>query len=191
MLPNPYRHWSAGVRTGIWGSRSAHAAQARGWNRSRGVGGAVAEHGPEDVESATGQGEHCLDVGFAFGAFAVVEGPAVGRAERGEGGLIEETLKCLVAGIGAPDGARLARLPENGGEACGGGEPVGGAYVRLLDSSGEFTAEVPTSATGHFRFFAHDGRWTLRTLAPGAKADRTVVAAVGRVAEVDVELTAA
>ena len=34
-----------------------------------------------------------------------------------------------------------------------GGNPVAGAYVRLLDSSGEFTAEVPTSATGHFRFF--------------------------------------
>jgi uncharacterized GH25 family protein len=71
------------------------------------------------------------------------------------------------------------------------GEPVGNAYVRLLDPSGEFTAEVPTSATGHFRFFAHDGRWTLRTLAPGAKLDRQVVAAVGRVAEVDVELSAA
>jgi uncharacterized GH25 family protein len=71
------------------------------------------------------------------------------------------------------------------------GEPVGNAYVRLLDPSGEFTAEVPTSATGHFRFFAHDGRWTLRTLAPGAKLDRQVVAAVGRVAEVDVELNAA
>ena len=71
------------------------------------------------------------------------------------------------------------------------GDPVSGAYVRLLDPSGEFTAEVPTSATGHFRFFAHDGRWTLRTLAPGAKADRTVVASVGSVAEVDVELTAA
>ena len=34
------------------------------------------------------------------------------------------------------------------------GQPVGGAYVRLLDGSGEFTAEVPTSATGQFRFFA-------------------------------------
>ena len=46
------------------------------------------------------------------------------------------------------------------------GEPVGNAYVRLLDRTGEFTAEVPTSATGHFRFFAGDGDWTLRTLAP-------------------------
>ncbi len=77
------------------------------------------------------------------------------------------------------------------GRVLRGGEPVGNAYVRLLDPSGEFTAEVPTSATGHFRFFAHDGRWTLRTLAPGAKLDRAVVAAVGRVAEVDVELSAA
>ena len=55
------------------------------------------------------------------------------------------------------------------GRVLRGGNPVGGAYVRLLDSSGEF-AEVPTSATGHFRFFAADGNWTLRTLAPGAKS---------------------
>ena len=70
-------------------------------------------------------------------------------------------------------------------------DPVGNAYVRLLDRTGEFTAEVPTSATGHFRFFAGDGAWTLRTLAPGAKADRAVRAARGSVAEVDVELEAA
>jgi len=70
------------------------------------------------------------------------------------------------------------------------GEPVSGAYVRLLDSTGEFTAEVPTSATGHFRFFAGDGSWTLRTLAPGAQTDRRVVAARGNVLEVDVLLDA-
>lgn len=64
------------------------------------------------------------------------------------------------------------------------GEPVAGAYVRLLDRSGEFTAEVPTSATGQFRFFAAPGEWTVRTLAPGAAAvDRTVSAARGEVAE--------
>jgi Protein of unknown function (DUF1416) len=77
------------------------------------------------------------------------------------------------------------------GRVLKGGDPVAGAYVRLLDSGGEFTAEVPTSATGHFRFFAGDGTWTLRTLAPGAKADRLVRAAKGLVAEVDVELEAA
>lgn len=66
------------------------------------------------------------------------------------------------------------------------GDPVGGAYVRLLDASGEFTAEVPTSATGQFRFFAAPGSWTLRTLAPGASVDRVVVASLGQVAEVEV-----
>ena len=44
------------------------------------------------------------------------------------------------------------------------GEAVGGAYVRLLDGSGEFTAEVVTSPEGVFRFFAAPGSWTLRAL---------------------------
>jgi hypothetical protein len=65
--------------------------------------------------------------------------------------------------------------------------PVGGAYVRLLDSGGEFTAEVPTSASGHFRFFAAPGTWTLRVLAPGAgPVDRAVVAQRGVVAEIEI-----
>ncbi|HET7532281.1 MAG TPA: DUF1416 domain-containing protein [Nocardioidaceae bacterium] len=68
-------------------------------------------------------------------------------------------------------------------------EPVGNAYVRLLDRTGEFTAEVPTSATGHFRFFASPGTWTVRTLAPKAEpVDRTVVAQQGVVAEVAVSI---
>jgi hypothetical protein len=66
---------------------------------------------------------------------------------------------------------------------------VSNAYVRLLDRTGEFTAEVPTSATGHFRFFAGNGDWTLRTLAPQAETvDRPVHAAVGSVAEVTIQL---
>jgi len=73
------------------------------------------------------------------------------------------------------------------GGSDGQGEPVPNAYVRLLDRTGEFTAEVPTSATGHFRFFAGDGEWTLRTLAPKADpVDTRVVAATGSVAEVQV-----
>jgi hypothetical protein len=77
------------------------------------------------------------------------------------------------------------------GQVLRGEDPVGGAYVRLLDSSGEFTAEVPTSATGHFRFFAGDGEWTLRTLAPKAEpVDTRVVAATGSVAEVQVLVSA-
>jgi len=67
------------------------------------------------------------------------------------------------------------------------GEPVSGAYVRLLDAGGEFTAEVPTSATGQFRFFAAPGRWTVRALAPGAApVDRAVVATQGEVAELEI-----
>jgi len=66
-------------------------------------------------------------------------------------------------------------------------EPVGNAYVRLLDRNGEFTAEVPTSATGQFRFFAAEGQWTVRTLAPRVEpVDRGVVAEKGHVAEVSV-----
>jgi len=46
--------------------------------------------------------------------------------------------------------------------------PVGNSYERLLDKTGELTAEKPTSATGHFRFFAAPGEWPLRTLPPKA-----------------------
>ncbi|GAA3395331.1 DUF1416 domain-containing protein [Cryptosporangium minutisporangium] len=47
---------------------------------------------------------------------------------------------------------------------AGDGSPVPSAFVRLLDSSGEFTAEVVSSATGQFRFFAAPGEWTVRAL---------------------------
>ena len=68
--------------------------------------------------------------------------------------------------------------------------PLAGAYVRLLDSSGEFVAEVPTSATGQYRFFAASGEWTVRVLAPGAQpTDRTVQATTGEVARVDVTVS--
>jgi hypothetical protein len=70
-----------------------------------------------------------------------------------------------------------------------GGAPVSTAYVRLLDRSGEFTAEVPVSATGQFRFFAGPGTWTLRVLAPRAEAvDRVVEAAIGSVVDIAIEL---
>ncbi|GAA1439262.1 DUF1416 domain-containing protein [Mycobacterium cookii] len=94
------------------------------------------------------------------------------------------------------DGVNVAREAVIQGQVLRAGageesEPVAGAYVRLLDRSGEFTAEVPTSATGHFRFFAGDGEWTLRTLAPKAQpVDTRVVAATGSVAEVQVLVSA-
>ena len=69
------------------------------------------------------------------------------------------------------------------------GQPEGGAYVRLLDSSGEFTAEVVTSATGAFRFFARPGSWTVRALGPNdAKADAKVEAKQGEVTEATLSL---
>jgi hypothetical protein len=68
------------------------------------------------------------------------------------------------------------------------GEPVVG-YVRLLDGTGEFTAEVPTSATGQFRFFAAPGTWTVRALVPGGTADRRVVASRGEIAEVTISVS--
>ena len=48
---------------------------------------------------------------------------------------------------------------------------------------------MPTSASGHFRFFAGPGEWTLRTLAPQTEpVDKKVTAATGVVAEVAVTL---
>ena len=90
------------------------------------------------------------------------------------------------------DGVNVAKEAVIQGQVLrSGDEPVANAYVRLLDRSGEFTAEVPTSATGHFRFFAGDGEWTLRTLAPKAEpVDTSVTATTGSVAEVQVLVTA-
>jgi len=59
------------------------------------------------------------------------------------------------------------------------GAPVAGAYVRLLDATGEFTAEVVTSPEGEFRFFAAPGDWKVRSLAPVGKGERTLSAEVG------------
>jgi hypothetical protein len=59
------------------------------------------------------------------------------------------------------------------------GEAVGGAYVRLLDSTGEFTAEVVTSPQGVFRFFAAPGSWTLRALSRHGNGELAVDAARG------------
>ncbi|MFI5932600.1 DUF1416 domain-containing protein [Actinoplanes sp. NPDC051494] len=54
------------------------------------------------------------------------------------------------------------------------GDPVAGAYVRLLDATGEFTAEVVSSPEGVFRFFAAPGSWTLRALSRHGNGDLTV-----------------
>jgi len=69
------------------------------------------------------------------------------------------------------------------------GTPVAGAYVRLLDATGEFTGEVVTSDEGIFRFFAGPGDWAIRVLAPGGVSlDRTVQASIGEIAALEVAI---
>ena len=59
------------------------------------------------------------------------------------------------------------------------GTPVAGAYVRLLDATDEFTAEVVTSPEGEFRFFAAPGNWKVRSLAPVGRGEKSLSADVG------------
>ncbi len=68
------------------------------------------------------------------------------------------------------------------------GAPVGNAYVRLLDSTGEFTAEVPTNELGQFRFFASPGAWTVVVLAHGAREEIKVQAQKGSPVDLVVQI---
>ncbi len=54
------------------------------------------------------------------------------------------------------------------------GSPVAGAYVRLLDASDEFVAEVVSSATGDYRFYAAPGAWTISVLHRAGKVRKQV-----------------
>ena len=93
---------------------------------------------------------------------------------------------------GAPDQDTLPSLEVSAAEAVvhgfvtREGSPLAGAYVRLLDGSGEFTAEVQSSATGYFRFYAAAGDWTLRTLYRGGSVDTAVTAEQGKAVEAHV-----
>src|SRR2546421_12758814 len=62
------------------------------------------------------------------------------------------------------------------GQVTADGTPVGGAFVRLLDATGEFTAEVVSSAEGHFRFYAAPGEWTVRALHRSGNGETKVTA---------------
>lgn len=68
------------------------------------------------------------------------------------------------------------------------GTPASTGYVRLLDSDGEFVAEVPLDENGHFRFFAAPGEWLVRALVPGASSEEQVVANYGRAVELTISL---
>jgi hypothetical protein len=66
--------------------------------------------------------------------------------------------------VALPPGTDLTKETVLTGRVVAGGAPVGGAFVRLLDGTGEFTAEVVASEAGQFRFFAAPGTWTVRAL---------------------------
>lgn len=97
---------------------------------------------------------------------------------------------------GSPDQDTLPALEVSTSEAVihgtvtRAGSPLPGAYVRLLGATGEFTAEVQTSATGYFRFYAADGQWTLRTLYQGGSVDTCVEASKGTAVEAAVQVPA-
>jgi hypothetical protein len=73
-----------------------------------------------------------------------------------------------------PPGTDLGKHTVLAGTVRMAGEPAGGAFVRLLDGTGEFTAEVVSSASGAFRFFAAPGNWTVRALHRSGNGEITV-----------------
>jgi hypothetical protein len=95
-----------------------------------------------------------------------------------------------VAGGTDEEGIDVAKETVIQGIVVQGGEPVSSGYARLLDEGGDFTAEVPLSPTGQFRFFARPGQWTVRALVPGAVGEQKIVARQGVPVETRVEVTA-
>lgn len=104
---------------------------------------------------------------------------------------MSEATQATAAGCGAPAGGAPVKDAGNQaivqGRVTKAGAPVQVGYARLLNSGGEFVAEVPLGEDGGFRFFAAPGDWTLRVLAPGGvRADRGVSAAIGEIRELEV-----
>ncbi len=80
-------------------------------------------------------------------------------------------------GTSLPAGVDAGKEIVLNGKVTNDGSPVGGAFVRLLDSTGEFTAEVVSSDAGDFRFFAAPGTWTVRALHRSGNGEAEVTAA--------------
>jgi hypothetical protein len=97
---------------------------------------------------------------------------------------------------GAPDQATISRDGILSGQTVvqglvfQGDSPVAGGYVRLLEAGGEFTAEVITSATGQFRFFAAPGSWTVRVIPGGGHTggEAKVAVAEGEISELRISV---
>jgi hypothetical protein len=102
-----------------------------------------------------------------------------------------EQPQAVADGCGAPAGAPKVTAAGNQavvqGTVTKGGTPVSTGYARLLNSGGDFVAEVPLGTDGGFQFFAAPGDWTLRVLAPGGiRAERGVTAASGQISTLEV-----
>ncbi|HWG61072.1 MAG TPA: DUF1416 domain-containing protein [Streptosporangiaceae bacterium] len=97
-------------------------------------------------------------------------------------------------GCGAPAGgvSRPADVGDQAvveGRVTRDGSALQVGYARLLNSGGDFVAEVPLGSDGGFRFFAAPGTWTVRVLAPGGvNTDETVTADKGHITEVAVSV---
>ena len=73
------------------------------------------------------------------------------------------------------------------GHVTSAGSPLHSGYARLLNTDGEFVAEVPLGEDGGFTFYAAPGDWTLRVLAPGGvREEREVSASTGKITELEV-----
>ncbi|MET0190364.1 MAG: DUF1416 domain-containing protein [Pseudonocardia sediminis] len=92
--------------------------------------------------------------------------------------------------VSLPPGTDLSKETVLAGRVVAGGEPVGGAFVRLLDGTGEFTAEVVSSASGDFRFFAAPGTWTVRALSRAGNGQSELVADGPGLHQAEVEVAA-
>ena len=79
-------------------------------------------------------------------------------------------------------------LRDGSSDSVPNGAAVTNGHVRLLDASGEFTAEVPTNLEGQFRFFAAPGSWTLVVQAPGARVEQKIIAAQGTPTEIVIHI---
>jgi hypothetical protein len=101
------------------------------------------------------------------------------------------TEQASAGGCGAPaGGVKVKDGPGDqavvSGRVLKSGSPVATGYARLLNSDGEFVAEVPLGEDGGFTFYAAPGEWTLRVLAPGGiRADQVVSAEIGKITELE------
>jgi hypothetical protein len=88
-----------------------------------------------------------------------------------------------------PAGVDIERETVLYGTVTKDGAAVPAAYVRLLDATGEFVAEVVTSATGDFRFFAAPGQWTLSVMHKDGKVRQGIAATGSGLVEASLRLS--